>query len=117
MLRFLAFRILQAIPVLFVMSLVTFVIIQAPPGDYGDFVKSNMMSQGGASAAPPEAAAPEYPEREGLNDPLPIQYLRWIGGIVTRGDFGHSFFYNKPPADAAAARLPRPTLAAPPRPA
>lgn len=107
MLRFLAFRILQAIPVLFVMSLVTFVIIQAPPGDYGDFIKSNMISQGGASAAAAEAAAEEYREREGLNDPMPLQYLRWIGGIVTRGDFGHSFFYNKPVAEVVAERLPR----------
>ncbi len=89
------------------MSLITFVIIQAPPGDYGDFIKSNMVSQGGASVAAAEAAADEYREREGLNDPLPLQYVRWIGGIVTRGDFGHSFFYNKPVADVVAERLPR----------
>ncbi len=107
MLRFLVSRILQAIPVLFIMSLITFVIIQAPPGDYGDFIKSNMVSQGGASVAAAEAAADEYREREGLNDPLPLQYVRWIGGIVTRGDFGHSFFYNKPVADVVAERLPR----------
>lgn len=107
MLRFLGFRILQAIPVLFVMSVITFVIIQAPPGDYGDFIRSNMISQGGASVAAAEAAAEEYREANGLNDPLPIQYLRWVGGIVTRGDFGHSFFYNKPVADVVAERLPR----------
>jgi peptide/nickel transport system permease protein len=107
MLRFLGMRVLQAIPVLFIMSVITFAIIQAPPGDYGDFIKSNMISQGGASVAAAEAAAEEYRERNGLNDPLPIQYLRWIGGIVTRGDFGHSFFYNKPVADVVAERLPR----------
>jgi len=107
MIRFLAFRILQAIPVLLIMSVITFGIIQAPPGDYGDFVKSNMISQGGASVAAAEAAAQEYRERNGLNDALPIQYLRWIGGIVMRGDFGHSFFYNKPVADVVAERLPR----------
>ena len=36
-----------------------------------------------------------------------MQYFRWIGGIVTRGDFGRSFFYNKPVADVVAERLPR----------
>ncbi|EYD76361.1 ABC transporter, permease protein [Rubellimicrobium mesophilum DSM 19309] len=107
MLRFLLFRILQAIPVLFVMSVITFAIIQAPPGDYGDFVKSNLISQGGASVAAAEAAAEDYRERNGLNDPLPVQYLRWIGGIVTRGDFGFSFFYNKPVSEVVAERLPR----------
>ena len=54
MLRFLAMRILAAIPVLLVMSVITFAIIQAPPGDYGDFVKSNLISQGGASVAAAE---------------------------------------------------------------
>ena len=39
MLRFLGIRLLQAIPVLIVMSIITFAIIQAPPGDYGDFIQ------------------------------------------------------------------------------
>ncbi len=38
MLRFIAIRLLQAIPVLFVMSVITFIIIQLPPGDYGDYI-------------------------------------------------------------------------------
>lgn len=107
MLRFLLSRILQAVPVLLVMSVITFVIIQAPPGDFADRVKRNMIEQGGASVVAAEAAAEEYRERNGLNDPLPVQYFRWIGGIVTRGDFGFSFFYNKPVADVVAERLPR----------
>ncbi len=107
MLRFLIFRLLQAIPVLFVMSMITFAIIQAPPGDFGDFIKSNMISQGGASSAAAEIAAEEYRERNGLNDPMALQYVRWIGGIVTQGDFGYSYFYNKPVADVMGERLPR----------
>ena len=107
MLRFLSFRLLQAIPVLLIMSVITFTIIQAPPGDFGDFIKSNMISQGGASVAAAEATAEEYRERNGLNDPLVLQYVRWITGIVTRGDFGFSYFYNKPVADVVAERLPR----------
>ena len=106
MLRFLLVRILQAIPVLIVMSLITFVIIQAPPGDYGDFIRANMMTQGNATAEAANRAAEAYREANGLNDPLPLQYFRWIWGIVSRGDFGQSYFYNKPVWDVVAQRLP-----------
>ena len=107
MLRFLGFRLLQAVPVLFAMSVITFIIINAPPGDYADYIRGNMISQGGASIEAANAAAEEYRERHGLNDPIVIQYFRWIGGILTKGDFGHSYFYNKPVADVVGERLPR----------
>ncbi len=110
MLRFLTIRILQAIPVLLVMSMITFAIIQAPPGDYGDFIRTNMITQGNASVAAATAAANEYRESHGLNDPMVVQYGRWIWGIVSRGDFGQSFLYNKPVREVIGERLPR-TLA------
>ncbi len=106
MLRFLVIRIGQAVPVLLVMSVITFAIINVPPGDYADFIRSNMIGQGGASAAAASAAAEEYRQRYGLNDPLVVQYFRWIWGIVSAGDFGHSFFYNKPVAEVVGERLP-----------
>jgi len=110
MLRFLIIRILQAIPVLLVMSIITFLIIQAPPGDYGDFIRTNMITQGNATYEAANAAAEAYRELHGLNDPMVVQYLRWITGIVTRGDFGMSYYYNKPVAEVIALRLP-PTIA------
>jgi peptide/nickel transport system permease protein len=112
MLRFLIVRILSAIPVLFVLSVVTFAIIQAPPGDYGDYIRSMLMNQGGASTVEAEAQADAYRKEHGLDQPIPIQYVRWITGIVTRGDFGQSFYYNKPVADVVAERLPRTLLLA-----
>ena len=78
MVRFLLVRVLQSIPVLFVMSLITFVIINAPPGDYGDYIRDNMITQGNASFAAADAAAERYREEHGLNDPLIVQYFRWI---------------------------------------
>ena len=54
-----------------------------------------------------DAAAQQYREQHGLNDPMYVQYLRWIWGMITRGDFGHSFYYNKPVAEVVAERLPR----------
>ncbi|MCX5479767.1 ABC transporter permease [Kaistia geumhonensis] len=112
MLRFLAIRILSAIPVLLVLSIVTFAIIQAPPGDYGDFIRSQLMNQGGASAVVAEAQADAYRKAHGLDQPMIVQYFNWISGIVTRGDFGQSYFYNKPVATVVAERLPRTLLLA-----
>jgi len=107
MVRFLLVRVLQSIPVLLVMSLITFVIIHAPPGDYGDYIRDTMITQGNASFAAADAAAERYREEHGLNDPLIVQYFRWITGIVTRWDFGWSYFYNRPVAEVVGERLPR----------
>lgn len=106
MLRFLAIRLMQAVPVLLVMSLITFIIIQAPPGDYGDFIRTNMIVQGNATAEAASAAAEKYRETHGLNDPMALQYVRWIWGIVTRADFGQSYLYNAPVLDVVMQRLP-----------
>ncbi|QKD05560.1 ABC transporter permease [Mesorhizobium loti] len=112
MLRFLLMRIASAIPVLGILSLVTFAIIQAPPGDYADYIRSQLINQGGASFAEADAQAQAYRVEHGLDKPLPVQYLNWIGGIVTRGDFGYSLYYNKPVADVVGERLPRTLLLA-----
>jgi peptide/nickel transport system permease protein len=105
MLRFLALRILSAIPVLFAMSVLTFIIIQAPPGDYADYIRSQMIFQGNATSAVADAAAERFREQNGLNDPIIIQYFRWIGGFFV-GDFGHSYFYNRPISEVVGSRLP-----------
>ena len=112
LLRFLVMRVLAALPVLLVLSVVTFAIIQAPPGDYGDYIRSMLINQGGATMEEAEIQAEAYREQNGLNDPLPIQYLNWLSGIVTRFDFGHSLYYNKPVGDVVAERLPRTILLA-----
>jgi len=110
MLRFLIGRILAAIPVLFILSIVTFAIIKAPPGDYGDYIRAQLMNQGGASYEEAEAQANAYRKEHGLTDPVPIQYVHWMTGILTRGDFGESYFYNKPVSRVVAERLPRTLL-------
>ncbi|MGV2139336.1 ABC transporter permease [Agrobacterium sp. 16-2014-1-2a] len=107
MLRFLTIRIASAIPVLLILSVVTFAIIQAPPGDYADYIRSQLMNQGGASFEQAEAQAQAYRIEHGLDKPIVVQYFNWIGGIITRGDFGYSFYYNKPVADVVGERLPR----------
>lgn len=106
-LRFLLMRVLAALPVLAVLSVVTFAIIQAPPGDYGDYIRSMLINQGGATAEQAEMQAEAYREANGLNDPMPVQYFNWMKGILTEFNFGHSLYYNKPVGDVVAERLPR----------
>ncbi|ESZ31746.1 hypothetical protein X733_19760 [Mesorhizobium sp. L2C067A000] len=112
MLRFLAMRIASAVPVMVILSLVTFAIIQAPPGDYADYIRSQLINQGGASFAEADAQAQAYRVEHGLDKPLPVQYLNWVAGIITRGDFGYSLYYNKPVAAVVGERLPRTLLLA-----
>jgi peptide/nickel transport system permease protein len=112
MLRFLATRVLAAIPVLLILSLVTFTIIKSQPGDYGDYLKSMLMSQGNVSDQDAQRQADAYREAHGLNLPLPLQYVNWVTGIVTRFDFGQSLYYNRPVGDVVAERLPRTILLA-----
>jgi peptide/nickel transport system permease protein len=112
MLRFLVFRILGAIPILILLSIVTFLIIQAPPGDYGDYIRTMAINRTGATAEQAQAMAEAYRAANGLNDPLLVQYFRWVTGIVTRFDFGQSLFYNKPVGDVVVERLPRTILLA-----
>lgn len=106
MLRFLTLRVLGAIPLLILLSVVTFAIIQAPPGDYGDYIRAMAVNQGGATFEQADIQAERYREANGLNDPMVVQYFRWITGIVTRFDFGHSLYYNKPVGNVVAERLP-----------
>ncbi|MDB5612559.1 MAG: transporter permease [Devosia sp.] len=106
MLKFVTFRLLGAIPLLLLLSIVTFAIIQAPPGDYGDYIRAMAVNQGGATFEQAEIQANLYREANGLNDPMLVQYFRWITGILTRFDFGHSFYYNKDVGQVISERLP-----------
>jgi peptide/nickel transport system permease protein len=112
MFRFVAMRILAALPVLLVLSVVTFGIIKAQPGDYADYLKSMLMSQGNVPEASAQMQADAYRAAHGLNAPLPVQYVNWITGIVTRFDFGQSMYYNRPVGEVVQERLSRTVLLA-----
>ncbi len=85
-------RILLLVPTLFVISIVSFTIIQLPPGDFLTNYVSNL-AQSGESAN--EAQVASLRARYGLDQPVYVQYAHWIGGVL-HGDFGQSFTYNKP---------------------
>ena len=110
MLQFLLRRVLSAIGLLLMVSIVSFVLIKAPPGDYADFAGTMAQSQGGLNDEQVLILKDQIRERLGLNRPLIEQYFLWIKGMVLQGDFGTSFVYNKPVLDLLSERFWR-TLA------
>jgi peptide/nickel transport system permease protein len=96
-------RLLAMLPTVVLISLVSFLIIQLPPGDYLTTVVAKLQAQG--QSLPPEqlvALRQQY-----ALDASPLeQYWRWITNIVLHGDFGTSFEYNKPVSTLLGERLP-----------
>lgn len=107
MISYLIRRLLSAITVLLVVSAISFAVIQLPPGDFTDIYKAQLITQGGLTETEAEAAAEEMRARYGLDVPVPVQYVNWIIGIVTRGEFGYSFRYKEDVGSLIAERLPR----------
>jgi peptide/nickel transport system permease protein len=83
--------------VLLGVSLVTFAIVPLLPGSPARVTL-------GVQATPEAVATLE--RQMGLDRPLPVQYVDWIGGIVLRGDFGSSLISREPIADEVARRVP-----------
>jgi peptide/nickel transport system permease protein len=106
MLKFIVVRLLSAIPVLIGISLVSFIIIQLPPGDFASSFKNNLINIG-INAGEAERQAQAIRQQYGLDQPLLVQYQRWVTNIVTKGQFGYSFAYNRDVGELIAERLPR----------
>ncbi|MDR7124679.1 ABC transporter permease [Pseudotabrizicola sp. 4114] len=95
-------RIFLMIPTLFGISLISFFIIQLPPGDYLTSLLASM-SDSGQTIDPAEIA--RMRATYGLDDPMAVQYFKWITGIVLRGDFGYSFEWGRPVSDLIWDRM------------
>ena len=101
MLAYILRRLLGMIPTLFIISVITFIIIQLPPGDFMTSLQAEVAATGGGQDAQTLEA---LRQRYGLDQPLYIQYFRWIAGFP-RGDFGYSMEWNAPVWDLVAGRL------------
>ncbi len=92
MLRFIIRRSLYMIVTLFAVSIVSFIVIQLPPGDYLTAYVANLASSG-------ETVEREVIEalnqRYGLDQPIYVQYFKWVGGVL-QGNFGQSFEWKQP---------------------
>jgi peptide/nickel transport system permease protein len=90
MLRYIGWRILMMIPTLFVISIVSFIVIQLPPGD---FLTSYVAGISARGETIDEAEIQALRNAYGLGQPMYVQYFKWMSGVV-RGDFGQSFTWR-----------------------
>ena len=101
MLRYVVHRLLIMVPTLLAISLITFVIIQLPPGDYLSSYIAELEAQGESI----QGEKIEYLRRTyGMDRPWWQQYLVWLGGLL-EGDFGYSFEYDMPVSAVVGDRM------------
>ncbi|MGH2562205.1 MAG: ABC transporter permease [Thermomicrobiales bacterium] len=94
-------RIILMVPTMFVISIISFIIIQLPPGD---FLTSYVATLESSGQIVDQAAIDGLRDQYGLGDPVYVQYSKWITGVV-RGDFGQSFQWNRPVSELIGERL------------
>jgi peptide/nickel transport system permease protein len=102
MLTYVLKRVLFMIPTLIAVSIVAFMLIQLPPGDFVTTLAAQM-SQMGDTIDPTTLAM--LREKYGLNEPIWKQYTIWISNILLHGDFGRSFDWGVPVSDLIWDRL------------
>lgn len=99
--RFILKRLLYMIPFLFAVSVVSFLLIQAPPGDY---LTTYIAKLGESNEVLDQASIDNLRARFGLDQPLYVQYFKWVGNLL-QGDFGMSFEWRQPVSDLVWERL------------
>ncbi|MCB0046567.1 MAG: ABC transporter permease [Caldilineaceae bacterium] len=99
MLQYIGNRLLQMIPVLFLISLIVFMIMHALPGD-----PAQLMLAGAESGSVTPERLEELRAQMGLNDPLVVQYGRFISHAL-RGDLGNSIRLRQPVTQLIAERF------------
>jgi len=96
--RYVRRRLIQMVPLLFGISLLIFLIIQAAPGGpEAIFLENRLFIDPQVIDA--------FRQRLGLDQPVPVQYVRWLGAVLS-GDFGISFSTGRPVGEMIVERLP-----------
>jgi len=100
-LTYLTRRILLGLLTIWAVSVISFVIIQLPPGDFVDTYIAKLESQGTAIG---QREADSMRAQYGLDDPMAVQYVKWIFQVV-QGNYGQSLDYGEPVANIIGDRL------------
>jgi peptide/nickel transport system permease protein len=101
MIAYIVRRVLLAILTIWAITVLSFLIIQLPPGDFVTAYIATM-SAGGAGITEGEAQA--LREQYGLDQPFHIQYLKWMG-LIAQGNFGMAIEWGRPVLDVIGDRL------------
>lgn len=91
-------RLLMLVPMLFGMMLISFIVARAIPTD-------PVIATLGQQAADHPAIVAAYREHWGLDDPLPLQFIRYVGNLL-QGDLGESIYTHRPVSEDLRAYLP-----------
>jgi peptide/nickel transport system permease protein len=102
MLTYIGRRLLQLIPLLAAISMVVFLIIQMPPGDFLTTYVDQLKLSGTDVA---ESTIIHLTAQYGLNEPIYVQYWIWIKNMILHGDMGTSFQWNLPVSQVIGERL------------
>ena len=102
MLAFIAKRLLWMLPFLVAISFLSFVLIQLPPGDY---VTTYIATLAASNEVVDQNTAADLRNRFGLDQPMIVQYWKWISNVVFRGDFGISFEWQQPVSELIWERM------------
>lgn len=102
MLAYIARRVLLMIPTVFLISIISFIAIQLPPGDYLTSYVAQLRTMGDNIE---QEAIDSLRERYGLGEPIYVQYTKWITGIILRGDWGQSMEWQKPVKELIGERI------------
>lgn len=94
-------RIVVMMVTLFIVSIITFIIIQLPPGDFFTTLQAEIAETGGGQD---KETVKKMQERYGLDKPLYVQYIRWVSGFP-KGDFGWSLEWNSPVLPIVLGRM------------
>jgi peptide/nickel transport system permease protein len=101
MISYILRRVLTMIPTLFLVSVLVFIIIELPPGDYFESYVAELRALGEEADL---AEIEMLRDRYGFDQPQYIRYLQWAGGMFY-GDFGYSFEYRLPVNEVVGDRL------------
>ena len=101
MLAYIARRLLLAVLTVWAISVLSFMIIHLPPGDY---VTSYIASMSASGSAVSEGEAQALREQLGLDKPITVQYAKWMG-LILQGNFGMAMEWGRPVADVIGDRL------------
>jgi peptide/nickel transport system permease protein len=101
MLTFIIRRVLQMIPTLLLVSILSFIIIELPPGDFMTTLAANVGTSGSSMD---QATIDTLRQQYGLDKPAITRYWNWISGFP-RGDFGYSLDWKRPVRDLIMGRL------------
>ncbi len=103
MLNYIIRRLFVIIPELILISILAFVVIQLPPGDY---LTTYIMRLQASGVEINQSIIENLKRQYGLDRPIYIQYFIWLKNIITQGNFGTSFSWNIPVTDLIKERIP-----------